>query len=161
MFSEISRINLKNIQLINMARKCKLSICPKLSCSLAYAVKICWCPTLNNKNGVKRIILINLNDGDFLIDEKEQWNFKSKAGHMWEVKKFPEKFREGEEVTESGMKIISSDVSFHDNPIDEICSTRIVLKKKKVVSGKQYITVRVLDNSKDPTNKQSEKNSIL
>ena len=106
---------------------------------------------------MKRIILINLNDGDFLVDDKEQWHFKSKAGHMWEVDKFPERLREVEEVTESGMKIISSDVGFHDNPIDEICRTRIVLKKKKVVSGKQYITVRVLDNSKVPTNKLSGK----
>ena len=73
------------------------------------------CKNQNKLNGVKRIILINLEEGEFLIDEKEQWHFKSKSGHLWEINKVPEKFREGEEVTESGMKVISSDVGFNDN----------------------------------------------
>ena len=55
-------------------------------------------------------------------------------------------------MTESGIGVIISDVGFNDNLIDEICGERIVLKKIKFVSGQQYVTVRVIDSSKDPTN---------
>ena len=135
-----------------MSQTSQLSIAPKLSLGLEYAVEVCVCKDKNKENGVKSIILINLEEGEFLKDEKEQWHFKSTSGHQWEINKVPEKFREGEEVTESDKGVINSATSFSENFTDELCRERIWLKKRYFVSGQQYITVRVTDSSKDPAN---------
>ena len=88
----------------------------------------------NNGNGIKRIIIIDLNYGDFVVDEEENWHFKSKTGHMWKVDKFPDKLKDGEEVTEEGLITISSDNGFCDNPVDKIWPIypKIMLEKKRV-----------------------------
>ena len=60
--------------------------------------------------------------------------------------------RSSEKVTESDTGVTYSDIGFSENFTDEICRERIWLKKIYFVSGQQYITVRVIDSSKDPAN---------
>ena len=79
-------------------------------------------------------------------------HFKSISGHQWEINKVPQKFREGEEVTEAYMGVINSTTSFSENFTDELCWERIWLRKRYFVSGLKYIKVKVTDSSKDPAN---------
>ena len=70
-------------------------------------MEVCVCKDKNKENGVKSIILINLEEGEFIKDEEEQWHFKSISGHQWEINKVPQKFREGDKVTEADMNVIN------------------------------------------------------
>ena len=101
MFGDMSRSYMEKliVQSSSMTPKCKLLFCPKLSCSLEYAIESCWCTGKDNNKGVKKITIVDLNNGSFVVNEEGRWFFKSKEGHVWTVDKLPEKPEDGVEMT--------------------------------------------------------------
>ena len=118
MFGDMSRLYMEKliVQSSSMTPKCKLLFCPKLSCSLAYAVEYCWCTGKDKNTGFKKVTIVDLNSGSFGVNKEGSWVLKSKEGHVWSVDKLPDKPENGIEMTE--LDTISKANGFKENPGD-------------------------------------------
>ena len=156
MFGDMSRSYMEKliVQSSSMTPKCKLLFCPKLSCSLEYAIESCWCTGKDKNTGVKKITIVDLNSGSFRVNKEGSWFFKSKEGHVWSVDKLPDKPENRIEMTE--LDVVSEADSLKENPEDILWPIypRVTLVKRRVLKMQQ-IKVMILENPPLPTKNHS------
>ena len=118
MFGDMSRSYMEKliVQSSSMTPKCKLLFCPKLSCSLEYAVEYCRCTGKDSNTGVKKVTIVDINRGSFVVNKEGSWVFKSSEGHVWLVDKIPDPQENGIEITE--LDTINKANGFKENPGD-------------------------------------------